>query len=73
MLKWLQLTIDQWGLLAQAFSNIAQAIILFSLAALFVPEVVNLNNYFSRSLAILYLFSGLLILTIAVIIKSRGK
>ena len=73
MINWLKLTKDQWGFLASAFSNIAQAIILFSLAALFVPEVVNLTNYFSRSLAILYLLSGLLILAVAVIMKSRGK
>lgn len=62
----------QWKLLATAISNIAQAVILFSLAAIFVPEVVNLSSEFSRIQAIIYLIIGLLVLMGGAIIMRRG-
>jgi len=40
LIKGPKLTAAQWKLLSSALSNIAQAIVLFSLAAFFVPEVV---------------------------------
>lgn len=73
MIKGLKLTATQWRLLSSAFSNIAQAIILFSLAAFFVPEVVGLTKDFSRLLALIYLLGGLLTLSFAVIIVQKGK
>lgn len=68
-----KLSPTQWKLLSSAFSNIGQAIILFSLAAFFVPEVVGLKSDFSKGEAILILFSGLFLLTIAVIISKKGR
>ena len=38
----LKLSPSQWKLLASAFSNMSQAVMLFSAAASFVPEVVGL-------------------------------
>lgn len=55
MLKGPKLVPSQWGLLASAFSNISQGVILFALAALFVPEVVNLTRDFSRITALGFL------------------
>ena len=73
MLKWFRLTPNQWQVLSSAFSNMSQAIILFSLAAFFVPEAVGLTKDFSRLYALLYLLGGLLFLTSAVILRERGK
>lgn len=68
-----RLILNQWKLLASAISNISQAIILFGLAALFVPETLNLGNSFSKELASLILIGGLLLLIAAVIISKRGQ
>ena len=62
----------QWKLLANAFSNIAQAIILFSFASFFVPETVGLSRDFSRLLSVGFFISGLLILGVAVTISKKG-
>lgn len=68
-----KLTPGQWKLLSSAISNIGQAIILFGLAAVFVPETLNLRGNFSKEFAVLTLISGLLSLTGAVIISKRGR
>ncbi len=73
MIKFFRLSNDKWQVLSSALSHIGQAIILFSLAALFVPEAVSLSKDFSRVFALIYLIGGLLILCIAVIIRDRGK
>lgn len=73
MIKGPKLSQDQWKLLSGAFSNIGQAIILFSLAALFVPEAVGLSKNFSRFLAVGFLMFGLTTLYTAVIMSKRGK
>lgn len=72
MIKGPKLTHPQWKLLASGLSNIGQAVILFSLAAIFVPEVVSLSGIFSRFVAIGYLSCGLFILIVAVILSRRG-
>ena len=64
---------SQWKTLTSAFSNISQAIILFSLAAFFVPQTVNLPEDFSKEFAIWVLIYGLVLLTLAVLISKRGK
>lgn len=64
---------NQWEILYKALSNISQGIILFSLAALFVPGAVGLPKDFSRILASSFLLGGLFLLTIAVIIGKKGK
>lgn len=51
----------------------SQAIILFSLAAFFVPEAVSLPKDFPRVLALGFLICGLIILMAAVIIIKKGK
>ncbi len=73
MIKRFRLSSNKWQVISSAFSHIAQAIILFSLAALFVPEAAGLSRDFSRIYASLYLFGGLCCLAIAVIIRDRGK
>lgn len=72
-MKALRLSPEQWKLLSGAFSNMGQAIILFSLAAFFVPETVGLSQDFSRDFSIGFLLSGLILLAAAVIIIKRGK
>lgn len=52
MLEGPKLSPQQWKLLAGAFSNISQAIILFALASFFVPEAVGLPRDFSRITAL---------------------
>lgn len=64
---------SQWKIFASAVSNISQAIILFALAAFFVPETVGLGNDFSRIAAFFYFISGLLILLGAGILASKGE
>lgn len=54
-------------------SHVSEAIILFSLAAVFVPETIGLPKEFSRITAILFLVSGLTTLVIAVILAKKGK
>ena len=58
MIKGPKLSTEQWKLLASAFSNISQAIILFSLAAFFVPETVGLPKEFPRIVAFSFFISG---------------
>lgn len=48
-----KLTHPQWKTLTTALSNIGQAVILFSLAAFFVPQAVNLPNDFSKGFSVL--------------------
>lgn len=72
MIKGPKLNQRQWKILSSALSNIAQAILLFSGAAFFVPETVGLSISFSRITAIIFFFAGLLILTGAVILGKRG-
>lgn len=73
MIRGPKFTSSQWKLLASAFSNIGQAVILFSFAALFVPEAVQLAGNFSQKLALEFFIGGLLIITAAVIIVRKGK
>lgn len=72
-MKVLQLSSSQWKILVSAFSNISQAIILFALAALFVPETVGLAKNFSRFVALGYSICGLIMLGGAVILAKKGK
>lgn len=72
MIKGPKLTNAQWKLLASAFSNIGQAVILFSLAAFFVPEAVQLPKDFSKLTAFAFTISGWLIFAVAVIISKKG-
>lgn len=67
-----KLTPKQWKLLASAFSNMGQAIILFSLAVIFVPEAVGLSNEYPKLFGVCYLISGLLLLRMSVIIANNG-
>ena len=73
MLKGPKLTTKQWHLLASAFSNISQAIILFSFAAFFVPEAISLTGNYSKISGFGFLAAGLFILVNAVIIAEKGK
>lgn len=68
-----KLTKSQWKLLASAFSNIAQAVILFSMAASLVPEAVGLTKDFSLFKALTFLIGGLFTLAVGVIIARKGK
>lgn len=68
-----KLTPGQWKFLASAVSNISQAIILFGLASLFVPQTLSLEVGFSKGFAILILTGGLLLLIGAIIIYKRGR
>lgn len=73
MLKGPKLISNQWKMLSSAFSNMSQAIILFSLTAFFVPEAISLNKDYPHVNAIGFLFWGLFTLGIAVIISRKGK
>lgn len=73
MIKGPKLSPTQWKLLASATANISQAIILFGLAALFVPQALNLEGNFSKEFALLILICGLSLLIGAVIISKRGR
>ncbi|OGE31441.1 hypothetical protein A3C59_02260 [Candidatus Daviesbacteria bacterium RIFCSPHIGHO2_02_FULL_36_13] len=73
MLKGPKLTPKQWKLLSSAFSNISQAIILFGLAAIFVPEAISLTGNYSKISGFGFLAAGLFILVNAVIIAEKGK
>ena len=73
MLKGPKLLPTQWKRLASASSNISQAIIVFSLAAIFVPEVVSLQKDFPKIVGFIYLFWGLLILIGSVILSSKEE
>lgn len=72
-MKGLRLSPEQWRLLSGAFSNISQAIILFSAATFFVPEAVGLSTSFSKATAFIYFLGGLLTLAIGVILSNKGK
>lgn len=63
----------QWDLLASAFSNISQGIVLFSLATIFIPEAAGLSKDFSKIVGVLFLFGGFIVLTAGVIIRKKGK
>ncbi len=68
----LRLTPNQWRVLASALSNISQAVILFSFAAIFVPEAISLEKDFPKQLGIYALLSDLWLLLCA-IMMSRDK
>ena len=63
----------QWKILSSAFSNMGQAIILFSFAAFFVPQTVSLPENFSRSFSFLTSLIGLSFLIVAVIMSGKDK
>ena len=63
----------QWSVLSSAISNLGQAIILFSLAAYFVPEAVQLKSEFPKVNALLMLFFGTIVLAGSVIITPKGE
>ena len=63
---------EQWKVIASTVTHIAEAILIFSLAAFFVPEAVGLEKDFSRIVVGLFFASGLTTLTIAVILTKRG-
>ncbi len=71
MFKEIELSHTQWRRLAAALSNISQAVIIFALAAIFVPQAVGLDKDFSHLTGFIYLFWGLFILIAAIIISKR--
>lgn len=73
MISRLKLLPGQWKLLASAFSNMSQAIILFSLAAIFVPETVQLNIGYPKVIGIVIFVFGLMLLVASVIIVKKGE
>lgn len=73
MIKGPKLTRSQWEHIAKASSNIAQAIILFSLAAFFVPETVQLPSKFPQLIASIFFLVGLIIFVLSVIFIKKGK
>lgn len=73
MLQGPKLRPPQWRRLASVFSNVGQAIVIFSLAAVFVPEVVGLKLGFPRLVGFLYLFWGLIIIMGAVILSYKEE
>lgn len=73
LLKGPKLTPSQWKYLATGASNVSLAIIIFSLAAIFVPETVNLTGEFSQAKAVFYLICGFLLFGVGVIISKNVK
>ncbi|MBI3282551.1 hypothetical protein HYZ70_00560 [Candidatus Curtissbacteria bacterium] len=73
MIKDPKLTPEQWKLLASVATNLSQAIVLFSLAAFFIPEAMNLPGDFSNLISLAYLSCGLILLAIGVTIIKKGK
>lgn len=79
MLKWFKsipefgLTPNQWKVLASASSNIGQGIILFALAAFFVPEAVGLPSSFPKDFSIKILLGGLILLISAIIMSRENN
>lgn len=67
----LHLSSQQWQMITSAIANISQAIILFALAACFVPETVNLQRNFSGQIATLFLVTGLLFFILGIIIRKE--
>lgn len=72
MIKGPSLRPKQWKVISSGLSNIAQAVIIFSLAALFVPEAVGLPREFSRLQSLVYLICGFIIFGIGVKISQKG-
>lgn len=68
-----KLTPSQLKVVSSAFSNIGQAIVLFSLAAFFVPEAVGLIKDFSKLFAFLFFWSGWFFVLVGVIIAKRSE
>ena len=73
MINWFKLTPAQWKVLASALSNIGQGVILFSFAAIFVPEAVSLSNNFPKQFGIETLIGGLILLLCAIIMSREKK
>lgn len=71
MIKWFRLNTNQYKVLSSAITNVAQAIILFALAAFFVPQTIDLPEDFSQQFALLALIQGLLLLIVAVIMSKK--
>jgi len=73
MIKRPRLLPKQWRLYASGTSNVSQAIILFSLTAIFVPEAVSLSQDFPKLISVFYLLIGLMIFILSGIIMRRGN
>ncbi|MBI2334780.1 hypothetical protein HYU96_03165 [Candidatus Daviesbacteria bacterium] len=73
MIRRLKLTPAKLKIFASASSNIGQAIILFSFAAFFFPEVVSLPINFPKEFAFLTFVGGLLLIIGAAIINPEDK
>lgn len=61
----------QWNLFAEAFSHIAQGIILFSLGAYFIPKAVGLPDDFPVQRSLNFLLGGLILLIMGAIIAKK--
>ena len=73
MLGSIKLHPSQWKRLTSALSTIGQAIVIFSLAAIFVPEAVGLPTDFSKIIGFIYLFCGLIIIVGVVILAIKEE
>lgn len=73
MIKWFKLTPTQWKVFGSGLSNISQAIILFSLAAFFVPRAVNLQEDFPKIFASIIFIWGLFLFVVSIIISKKGN
>ena len=73
MVQLFKLTPTQWKTFSSGLSNISQGIILFSLAAFFVPKAVNLDEDFSKQFATLSFIGGLLLFIVSIIISGKGN
>lgn len=68
-----KLTKYQWQVLSSAIIHIAEAVLIFSLAAFFAPVSLSLASDYPRINSLGYLISGLTLLTIGIILSKRGK
>ncbi len=73
MKLWIQLDHKQKEVFAGFVSNIGQALMLFSLAAGFAPDVINLQPDFSKFIALIAFVLGIVLLAASVIIIKRKK
>ena len=63
----------QWKRINTGLATTAQAIILFAIAAVFVPETVGLDPHYSKFFAIIFFIYGLLLFVVAVILTKEEE
>ncbi len=63
----------QWDIISKYCANLSQAITLFALSAIFIPDILNLKHEITFEKGFFALVWGMMLLVLSVIMKGIKK